>query len=161
MTLPQLVTPIIASNPDPILEIISVGDNPRIVLVENGQETLVQSAPPGTNFNFIRTVNSITSRPTNVIVGDKGTWVYDGKVNYFDGTTRTEVGAGTESILFKNGVLFFDAKNAPGKVFYFDGTTTTQVSDGALVYSSEGAFSREYYNLLLATNKQGDLVTWK
>jgi Ca2+-binding RTX toxin-like protein len=161
MVPPQSVTPIIVSNPGPLLEIIPVGDNPRVVLVENGQETLVQSAPPGTNFNFIRTVNSITSRPTNVIVGDKGTWVYDGKVNYFDGTTRKEVGTGTESILFKNGVLFFDAQNAPGKVFYFDGATTTQVSDGALVYSSDGAFSSGYYNLLLATNKPGNLVTWK
>jgi hypothetical protein len=155
MVPPQSVTPIIVSNPGPLLEIIPVGDNPRVVLVENGQETLVQSAPPGTNFNFIRTVNSITSRPTNVIVGDKGTWVYDGKVNYFDGTTRKEVGTGTESILFKNGVLFFDAQNAPGKVFYFDGATTTQVSDGALVYSSDGAFSSGYYNLLLATNETG------
>jgi Ca2+-binding RTX toxin-like protein len=158
MALPQAVTPIIASNPDPVLEIIYSIDNPRVVLVKNGQETLVQSTPPGTNFNFIRTVNSIKFLPTSVKVGDKGTWVYDGKVNYFDGSTRKEVGTGTESILFKNGVLFFDYKNAPGKVFYFDGATTTQISDSALVYST---LSDSYYNLLLATNKQGDLVTWK
>jgi Ca2+-binding RTX toxin-like protein len=159
MALPQSVTPIII--PDPFLEIIPFGDNPRVVLVNNGQETLVQSAPRGTNFNFITTVNGVNSsafRPTNAIVGDKGTWVYDGKVNYFDGTTRKEAGTGTESILFKDGVLFFDARNAPGKVFYFDGTTTTQISDGALVYRS---LELSFNQLLLATNKPGDLVTWK
>jgi Ca2+-binding RTX toxin-like protein len=154
----QSVTPIIASNPGPSLSIIPFGDNPGVFLVKNGQATLVQSPPPGAKFNFIRTVDSLTSRPTNVVVGDKGTWVYGDKVNYFDGTTRKEVGTGTESILFKNGVLFFDAQNAPGKVFYFDGATTTQISDSALVY---GSFSREYEQLLLATNKQGNLVTWK
>jgi Ca2+-binding RTX toxin-like protein len=68
----------------------------------------------------------------NQLFENKGTWISNGKVVYFDGTTKTELAPGNNPLLFKNGVLFEDTVASTGKLYYFDGQQTTEVTDKAL-----------------------------
>jgi Ca2+-binding RTX toxin-like protein len=96
-----------------------------ISLVDGSKSTVLDTAPVFRPISFGADIGV-------QIEGNKGTWLSDNKVVYYDGTSRKELGAGSNPQLFKNGVLFEDATASTGKLYYFDGQNTTVVSDKAV-----------------------------
>jgi Ca2+-binding RTX toxin-like protein len=128
MAVSQQVSPIVNSSiPLPPYLAYSGGN---ISIVNGTQETVISQ-----NADFSPIPPFGAKAPTQFI-GTKGTWISGGKVFYYDGTNKKEVGIGSIPQIFKDGVLYFKNDVAgTAQLFYYDGQKSTLVSDAALTNS--------------------------
>jgi Ca2+-binding RTX toxin-like protein len=128
MAAAQQVSPIVnTSVSDSLLPSLKYS-NGKVVLVNGTQETVVdQSFDTPTPIPFV-------AKNLTQFAGNRGTWVNGGKVFYYDGVSKQDVGIGNNPQVFKNGVLYFEnSTTGAGKLFYYDGTKSIAVSDAAVI----------------------------
>jgi Ca2+-binding RTX toxin-like protein len=124
----QQVSPVVNTTVPPAPYLTNSGGN--IVIVNGTQETVV-----GQNADFPPIPPFGAKAPTQFI-GTKGTWISGGKVFYYDGTNKKEVGDGSVPQIFKDGILYFkNDVEGIAQLFYYDGQKSTLVSDAALTNS--------------------------
>jgi Ca2+-binding RTX toxin-like protein len=100
----------------------------NIIAVNGTQETVI-----GQNAELL-TPAPLGAKPPTQLVGNKGTWTSGGKIFYYDGTAKKEIGVGSTPQVFKDGVLYFEnSTTSAGKLFYYDGQKSTIVSDAAFI----------------------------
>jgi Ca2+-binding RTX toxin-like protein len=122
----QQVNPIINSSPPAAVSPFLTYRAGGISLVNGTEVTVIEQtadAPPFVPFAADNIVQ---------FAGNKGTWISGGKVFYYDGVNKKEVGTGSNPQVFKDGVLYFESTTTgTGKIFYYDGQKSTVVSEAA------------------------------